>query len=133
MKDIKCPLCSKALDLVYSLFRKDHLGYGFYEDRFVYYYACHDCKLAAEYGATEEEAAEKAEQLINKFPPFMRVWPGDKVKLYKDRHPKKIIGKYAARGILYLETASGPTEPVRYDDVILWPWDLEQEGGDNGQ
>lgn len=78
----------------------------------------------------ENLAWKDAEEFISKFPPFMRVWPGDKVKLYKDRHPKKIIGKYAARGILYLETASGPTEPVRYDDVILWPWDLEQEGGD---
>ena len=26
-------------------------------------------------------------------------------------------------------TASGPPEPVRHDDVILWPWEIEQKGG----
>lgn len=63
------------------------------------------------------------------FPPIMRVWPGDKVKLFGDRRVRKVIGKNANRGILYLETASGPPEPVRHDDVILWPWEIEQKGG----
>lgn len=59
----------------------------------------------------------------------MRVWPGDEVKLFGDRRVRKVIGKNANWGILYLETASGPPEPVRHDDVILWSWEIEQNGG----
>ncbi|MEF2728263.1 MAG: hypothetical protein U0N49_08715 [Akkermansia muciniphila] len=69
------------------------------------------------------------DRLVSLFPPIMRVWPGDKVKLFGDRRVRKVIGKNANRGILYLETASGPPEPVRHDDVILWPWEIEQKGG----
>ena len=71
------------------------------------------------------------DRLVSLFPPIMRVWPGDKVKLFGDRRVRKVIGKNANRGILYLETASGPPEPVRHDDVILWPWEIEQKGGSN--
>ena len=54
---LKCPLCG---------FTKDHLGYCCYEDRTVYYYECIDCPLASEYADTEDEAWEKAKQLVDK-------------------------------------------------------------------
>ena len=113
MKTPKCPLCGGSFEL-------------FEEGANIYLYQCLDCPLASSVSYTEKGALENAKELISKFPPIMRVWPGDKVKLYEDRHPKKIIGKNADRGILYLETASGPPEPVRQDDVELWPWEIEQ-------
>lgn len=63
---LNCPVCGLPLDLSNDLFTKDHLGYGCYEDRYVYYYECLDCHLATEYGDTEEDAWEKAKQLVDK-------------------------------------------------------------------
>lgn len=63
---LKCPLCGLPLYLSDDLFTKDHLGYGCYEDRYVYYYECPDCPLATEYADTEEEAWKKAKHLIDK-------------------------------------------------------------------
>nr|DAG15682.1 MAG TPA: zinc-ribbon domain protein [Caudoviricetes sp.] len=63
---LKCPLCGLPLDLSNDLFTKDHLGYCCYEDRTVYYYECIDCPLASEYADTEDEAWEKAKQLVDK-------------------------------------------------------------------
>ena len=114
MKTLKCPLCGTPLkqfeDLSYEM--AGTVG-------------CPECEWTT-FKAYPEEAWKAAEEFISKFPPIMRVWPGDKVKLYEDRHPKKIIGKNADRGILYLETASGPPEPVHHDDVELWPWEIEK-------
>lgn len=56
MKTLKCPQCGTPLTLVEVLFQIGHIG--------PFYYACHTCQLATEYGASEEEAREKAEQLI---------------------------------------------------------------------
>lgn len=64
---LNCPVCGLPLYLSNDLFTKDHLGYCCYEDRYVYYYECLDCPLATEYGDTEEDAWEKAKQLIDKW------------------------------------------------------------------
>lgn len=67
MKTLKCPLCGAPLTLVDVLFRIERIGPFHYENRTVFYYACHNCQLAAEYGASEDEAWEKARRLIDRY------------------------------------------------------------------
>lgn len=126
MKTFKCPLCGKEMQLQSDVYDED-LYTGNYTR--MYYYECINCPLATTPADSAQEAENQIKDLISRFPPIMRVWPGDKVKLFGDRRVRKVIGKNANRGILYLETASGPPEPVRHDDVILWPWEIEQKGG----
>lgn len=114
MKTPKCPICGTVLQFFHEL-KFGGLGRV----------GCSSCEWVT-FLASPPQAWKAAEEFISKFPPIMKVCPGDKVKLYEDRHPKKIIGKNADRGLLYLETASGPPEPVRHDDVELWPWEIEQ-------
>ena len=122
MKTLKCPLCGNEMQL-----RSDEVCSGYYMP--LYYYECIGCLLATTPVDSAQEAENQIKNLISRFPPIMRVWPGDEVKLFGDRRVRKVIGKNANRGILYLETASGPPEPVRHDDVILWPWELDQKEG----
>ena len=133
MKNIKCPLCGKTPKFV----TKD------IEEIEVCQILC-KCGLATEVneywlfpdGDPEEDelrAWKNWKKLVSKFPPIMRVWPGDKVKLFGERRARRIIGKNAGRGVLYLETFSGPPEPVRHDDVILWPWELNRKKEKNSK
>ena len=122
MKKLQCPLCGGDITIEKRVL---------YSDRPLLFHAgCEQCRWETNRGyAAEKDAWKAAEKYISGFPPIMRVWPGDEVKLFGDRRVRKGIGKNANRGILYLETASGPPEPVRHDDVILWPWEIEQNGG----
>ena len=114
MKTHQCPICGSKRTFL------DIIPQG-------YQYICTQCGLCALRQFTPQEAAEAWNELVFKFPPVMRVWPGDKVKLFGERRARRIIGKNAGRGVLYLETVSGPPDPVRQDDVILWPWELNRK------
>lgn len=47
----------------------------------VYYYVCDTCALTSDWQFIEDEARKKLEALIRRFPPLMRVWPGDLLQL----------------------------------------------------
>ena len=114
MKTLKCPLCGSLLKLDFSC-----------------KYICPNCELAAKSGITKEEALKRAEKLISQFPPIMRVSPGDKLKFFNHQMRQKIasIEKVNLKDG-WIKTNKGFARP---DDVILWPWELKQEGGDNGR
>lgn len=63
---------------------------------------CHKCKWST-HPNSPEEAWKEAEEFISLFPPIMRAEVGDKV--------------IRNAGWLF------------QDDVVLWPWELEQKGG----
>ena len=126
MKTPKCPLCGNEMQLQSDVYDEDFFT-GEYTR--IYYYACIRCPLATTPVDPAKEAENQIKDLISRFPPIMRVWPGDKVKLFGERRARRIIGKNAGRGVLYLETVSGPPDPVRQDDVILWPWELNRKEG----
>ncbi len=131
MKKLLCPLCGGLLELDDYLFQNVPLGYGRYESRQVYIYQCSECRLSAEYGETPEEARRYAEELISEFPPFMRVYQGDNLKLDFDDDILTVIGKDTDRCKIYLEDCKGNTEIATPDDVDQWPWEIEQKGGSN--
>lgn len=131
MKTPKCPLCGKILDLNDFLYHKEHMGYGCHEYETAYFYECPDCQLSTEWATTPEEALKYAENLISEFPPFMRVYQGDNLKLDFDDDILTVIGKDTDRCKIYLEDCKGNTEIATPDDVDQWPWEIEQKGGSN--
>ncbi|WP_297405252.1 hypothetical protein [uncultured Akkermansia sp.] len=130
MKTLQCPLCGKILDLNDFLYHKEHMGYGCHEYETAYFYECPDCQLSTEWATTPEEALKYAENLISKFPPFMRVHQGNNLKLDFNDDILTVIGKDTDRGKLYLENCRGDVEIATPDDVDQWPWELKQKGGD---
>ena len=123
MKKLLCPLCGEMPEYI-------EFGCGDGESDLIQC-NCGLCTSAGSYPNGEENCWKDWEKLVSKFPPIMRVWPGDKVKLFGERRARRIIGKNAGRGVLYLETVSGPPDPVRQDDVILWPWELNRKEASN--
>lgn len=115
MKTLKCPVCGK------NLFRYHLYCY--------FYYNCASCGFTTPPDTHLDGAQEQAEKLIAKFPPIMRVSPGDKLKFFNHQMRQKIAS--IEKVILkdgWIITNKGFARP---DDVILWPWELEQkEEGD---
>lgn len=118
MKTLRCPLCGGSFEL-------------FEEGANIYLYQCLDCPLASSVSYTEKGALENAKELISKFPPIMRLNQGDKLKFFNHQMRQKIasIEKVNLKAG-WIKTNKGFARP---DDVILWPWELKQEGVDNGR
>lgn len=72
-KEFKCPLCGGLLDCWINNREDVYVGYGCYEERTVYHYQCLECHLSVEEGETQEEADKNAQELIESFPPIMRL------------------------------------------------------------
>lgn len=127
MKTFRCPVCGHFLLLFDDLFQQEAMDYGYYEDRSVFFYLCSNCTLASEYGITEEEAFKKAEELISKFPPIMRVHSGDKIRHIYQRgyyrsQPQIITEVNVQKGVMKVEGHIGLIHP---NEVTTWPWELE--------
>lgn len=120
MKTLKCPLCGE--ELAPSVQR-----YGFE-------YVCWKCKWqTASLCSTRQEAEKTAQKLISKFPPIMRVWPRDKVLCGSRPSPVTIVSKNIERGEIKIRDSHRTYFIIDCDDVLAWPWEFEQKGGDNGQ
>ena len=129
MKKLLCPLCGETPKFV----TKD------IEEIEVCQILC-KCGLATEVneywlfpnGDPEEDelrAWKNWKKLVSKFPPIMRVCPGDNLKLDFNDDILTVIGKDTDRCKIYLEDCNGNTEIATPDDVDQWPWELDQKGG----
>ena len=105
MKTPKCPICGTVLQFFHEL-KFGGLGRV----------GCSSCEWVT-FLASPPQAWKAAEEFISKFPPIMKVCPGDKVKLYEDRHPKKIIGKNADRGSFIWKRLPGRLNPC---GMTMW-------------
>lgn len=120
MKNIKCPLCGKEMQ-----FRSDEVCSGYYTQ--LYYYECIGCPLATTPVDSAQEAENQIKDLISRFPLVMRVQVGDKLH-FIDRSLKY---QYWATvtdldvNDAWIRTDKGSCRP---DDVLKWPWELEQKG-----
>ena len=119
METYKCPLCGKEMQ-----FRSDEVCSGYYTQ--LYYYECIGCPLATTPVDTAKDAENQIKDLISKFPPFMRVQVGDMLH-FIDRSLK--YQYYAAVTDVdvndgWIRTDKGSCRP---DDVLKWPWELEQK------
>lgn len=115
-KEIKCPVCNTLLKEFRDMNDKYHVRVG-----------CVNCKWTT-FLADPEIAWEEAKELISKFPPIMRVREGDSIN-YLARWGE-IISDAKIREIDHQKciiiTSRGTCHP---NDVLKWPWELEQKGG----
>ena len=77
MKKLLCPLCGEMPEYI-------EFGCGDGESDLIQC-NCGLCTSAGSYPNGEENCWKDWEKLVSKFPPIMRVWPGDKVKLFGEK------------------------------------------------
>lgn len=128
MKTLKCPLCGGVPQ--FATKQIDEIE--------VCQILC-KCGLATEvneYWLNHEDDPEEDElrawkdweKLVSKFPPIMRVNVGDKLHFIN----RSLMNQYYAvvtdvdTNDSYIRTDKGTCRP---DDVLKWPWELEQKGG----
>ena len=126
MKTLKCPLCGKEIVLQNNVYDED-----FFTGRYtqMYYYECISCPLTATPVDTAKEAENQIKDLISRFPPIMRVWPGDKLQVEDGsvcevmKVDKKLTTMDVRRG------EGRPVFTIADTHVLRWPWQIEQKGG----
>lgn len=80
---------------------------------------------------SEEYAWKDAEEFISKFPPIMRVHPGDKIRHfyqwdYRRGEPQIVEEVNVEKGWIKVKEYIALLHP---NEITTWPWELEQEGG----
>ena len=78
---------------------------------------------------TPQEAAEAWNELVFKFPPFMRVHQGNNLKLDFNDDILTVIGKDTDRCKIYLEDCNGNTEIATPEAVEQWHWEPNRKEG----
>lgn len=126
-KEFKCPLCGGLLDCWINKREDVYVGYGCYEERTVYYYQCLECHLSVEEGETQEEADKNAQELIESFPPIMRLNSGDKLLLEGAKDYFTVVSVELSKAEIHTDKGY-----CYVDDVVKWPWELEQEENQDG-
>lgn len=117
MKKFQCPLCGTVLQFFHEL-KFGGLGRV----------GCSSCEWVT-FLASPPQAWEAAEEFISKFPPIMRVWPGDKLQV-NDGSICEVINVNKNQAVMDVRRGEGrPVFTIADTHVIRWPWELEQEGG----
>lgn len=80
---------------------------------------------------TPQEAAEAWNELVSKFPPIMRLKPGDLIKIRKLPDNFFVIKTDVEKGVIRAGSTYGYSMSYVPEDVEQWPWELEQKGGSN--
>lgn len=125
MKTLKCPLCGSEMQLQSDVYDED-LYTGEYTR--IYYYACIRCPLATTPVDPAKEAENQIKDLISRFPPIMRVWPGDKLQV-EDGSICEVINVNKNLAMMDVRRGEGrPVFTIADTHVLRWPWELEQEG-----
>jgi len=125
-------LCGGTFDLFSDLYDWDS-SCGNYNS--VHRYVCDKCGLTSFWDTTEKGALKELKELINRFPPIMRVQEEDVILCYSGcgeclaKVKKKCKGKNKN---IYLKVeflGIGDNYGVYPYQIIKWPWELKQEGG----
>ena len=122
MKTLKCPLCGNEMQL-----RSDEVCSGYYVQ--LYYYECIGCPLATTSVDTTKEAENQIKDLISTFPFIMRLNVGDNLTYFGTSDFVTVVRKDMESCEIQIETPEGELYIIEPKDVHKWPWELEQEGG----
>ena len=121
MKKLLCPLCGEMPEYI-------EFGCGDGESDLIQC-NCGLCTSAGSYPNGEENCWKDWEKLVSKFPPIMRVWPGDKLQV-EDGSICEVINVNKNLAMMDVRRGEGrPVFTIADTHVIRWPWELEQEGG----
>lgn len=120
MKDVKCPLCRTTYTLsTYGIPEQGCVAYSF---------ECEKCRYELSRYKTLDGAVSSAKKFISKFPPIMRVHEGDKLHFLDRQLHYQYFATVEKVNLkdMWIKTERGTCRP---DDVLKWPWELEQKGG----
>lgn len=118
MKTPKCPLCGTNSKYFFC-----EIGTNPYYATAVKLFGCPTCKIGFNHHDGWKE-------YVSKFPPIMRVWPGDNLEVEDGsvcevmKVDKKLTTMDVRRG------EGRPVFTIADTHVIRWPWELEQKGGE---
>lgn len=116
MKTLKCPLCGTVLQFFHE---PETEGMG--------RVGCSSCEWVTLLNPPCQ-AWKAAEEFISKFPPIMRVWPGDVILWGVPL--VTVLDKDVECGELTVLDSLGKKYLLEQHVIEKWPWELEQEGGD---
>lgn len=103
----------------------DDVCSGYYVQ--LYYYDCIGCPLATTPVDSAKEAENQIKDLISRFPPIMRVWPGDKLQV-EDGSVCEVINVNKNLAMMDVRRGEGrPVFTIADTHVLRWPWELEQK------
>ena len=118
----KCPLCGFEMRLQSDAFYDDGCTR-------MYYYECLNCPLATTPADTAKEAENQIKDLISTFPFIMRLNVGDNLPYFGTSDFVTVVRKDMESCEIQIETPEGELYIIEPKDVHKWPWELEQEGG----
>ena len=121
MKKLLCPLCGEMPEYI-------EFGCGDGESDLIQC-NCGLCTSAGSYPNGEENCWKDWEKLVSKFPPIMRVWPGDKLVYSSSIYPVTIVSKDLDLCKITVRDYAGDASIIYCDEVDQWPWEIEQKGG----
>ena len=121
MKKLLCPLCGEMPEYI-------EFGCGDGESDLIQC-NCGLCTSAGSYPNGEENCWKDWEKLVSKFPPIMRVWPGDKLVYSGSIYPVTIVSKDLDLCKITVRDYAGDSFIIYCDEVEQWPWEIEQKGG----
>lgn len=124
MKTLKCPLCGNEMQLQSDVYDED-LYTGNYTR--MYYYECINCPLATTPVDSAQEAENQIKDLVSKFPPIMRLKPGDLIKIRKLPDNFFVIKTDVEKGVIRAGSTYGYSMSYVPEDVEQWPWELKQK------
>ncbi len=117
MKTPKCPLCGKDLILEKLLTET--------EDKYFCRAKCTRCHWITEIGRTSEKRAwQDAEEFISKFPPIMRIQPGDNVRISFSSDVHTVVYTNLESMKIYLQDCHGEIDSCYPSLIDRWPWEL---------
>ena len=121
MKKLLCPLCGEMPEYI-------EFGCGDGESDLIQC-NCGLCTSAGSYPNGEENCWKDWEKLVSKFPPIMRVWPGDKLQV-EDGSICEVINVNKNLAMMDVRRGEGrPVFTIADTHVLRWPWEIEQKGG----
>lgn len=113
MKKIRCPLCNQEVKAFVCPGEEDLWKAG-----------CFTCQWETAFTSlTKQKALQKAEEFVSKFPPIMRVIPGDQV-IIGPNYVETITAVNREGGYMKFGDGGHIALPM---DVAEWPWELEQK------
>ena len=121
MKKLLCPLCGEMPEYI-------EFGCGDGESDLIQC-NCGLCTSAGSYPNGEENCWKDWEKLVSKFPPIMRVWPGDKLQV-EDGSICEVINVNKNLAMMDVRRGEGrPVFTIADTHVLRWPWEIERKGG----
>lgn len=120
MKTPRCPLCGEMPEYVLFLVGEEECDH-----------ICCKCGLCTSPISSllgKTQCWKDWSELVAKFPPIMKVWPGDKLQV-EDGSICEVINVNKNLAMMDVRRGEGrPVFTIADTHVLRWPWEIEQKG-----